>query len=611
MASSFCLQKEAAAAFRQALKDGTLDPEKLADLDSDARREAFAKVVGKDNARDVNTLFESKLVLKNVQQGILNWAKSIANLKERADMTSRIEKMDKILDPVDEQAFYKDLAAQKLKVNVTYDEVKKVSELTQQLRKLAGEKDANGNNTPEYFKQLRTTTDYVKSLDEHSVLQQLATISRNFLLLSVKTPTKVTVEQTFNRGVEGLVKTLAYRGKGLNGDVAHDYVKNAIKIYGESGFNQAAMNYMDEGNMFGDVFSHHEGTSTGTKGGIRVFSKKLDRVVIHYLHGVVFNAHFNGAFAGTVDRESTRIAKSEGLTGDAQKTRAEEIMRSAFQIGTLDPIGAEVRALGQKAAMRVTNSNKTFGSGFAQWLKGNLNNAPGLQWAHLGDWTVPFSKIPGSIIANNLGAAGFDIPRGIYEFKQAVTEGRSTGKYDFSQPAITLTRMAGVVGASAIVTAFLGNKDYDAKKDAFKIGNYWVSSELFGPLGPAMTGMMEARNAPAGESKLWAPYNYGGGAVKSLTNLPGIREAKDMYQYGLADFLENFLSSRVSPAIIGDTIKAYHEDTPLPVIAGARLRSVEQKSLEDKESKVKSRATKRERLVQKAQATSRFSDQAR
>jgi hypothetical protein len=63
---SFCLIKEKADEFKKALVSGKIDIEKMIDATSSERREIFEKFFGeKDIAKEVNALFESKLLLKN------------------------------------------------------------------------------------------------------------------------------------------------------------------------------------------------------------------------------------------------------------------------------------------------------------------------------------------------------------------------------------------------------------------------------------------------------------------------------------------------------------------------------------------------------------------
>ena len=148
--AGFCLHPDEVTKFKRALVDRTLDPLKLADMTSDERRAAFTDVVGKDNAEAVNRLFESKLLLKNTQQGMITWAKTVSGMKPeiKRDLISRIERLDeRVLSPEEEQIFYKDLVKQKLGVpDVSLEEVKKVNELTNAVKQARAKlTDADGN----------------------------------------------------------------------------------------------------------------------------------------------------------------------------------------------------------------------------------------------------------------------------------------------------------------------------------------------------------------------------------------------------------------------------------------------------------------------------------
>lgn len=134
----FCLPIEKSKAFIKALGDGTIDPGKLAEMTSDARRSFFENLVGKEDAMEVNALFESKLLLKDYKTGLVSWAKKVGGISEarRSDLISRIEKMDRILNPADEQAFLADLAAQRIGASVTVAEAKKISDFTKTTKEL-------------------------------------------------------------------------------------------------------------------------------------------------------------------------------------------------------------------------------------------------------------------------------------------------------------------------------------------------------------------------------------------------------------------------------------------------------------------------------------------
>lgn len=132
---SFCLPLDQTKKFIQALKEGVIDPAKLADMSSEERHTFFAKLIGEDDAREVNSQFESKLLLKDQQTGMINWAKRIGNISEpiRRDIIARIEKMDKVLNPADQKAFLQDLASKKLGTDINFDEAKQIADLSKQL----------------------------------------------------------------------------------------------------------------------------------------------------------------------------------------------------------------------------------------------------------------------------------------------------------------------------------------------------------------------------------------------------------------------------------------------------------------------------------------------
>jgi hypothetical protein len=139
MATGVCLPKESVAAFKQALVSGKITPEKLSTMTSEARHQLFSEVVGKGEAKWVNSAFESKLLLKDTQRGMLTWAKKLTGVtpEVRRDITSRILKLDeRILNPGAEEAFLKDLAETKLGMGVSVKEAKQIANMGSRLQEL-------------------------------------------------------------------------------------------------------------------------------------------------------------------------------------------------------------------------------------------------------------------------------------------------------------------------------------------------------------------------------------------------------------------------------------------------------------------------------------------
>lgn len=134
---AWCLVKSEADKVRKALKDGTIDPGKLSAMTSEQRRAFFKKFVTDENAKQMNSLFESKLLLKNQQRGMITWAKRALGLSPRAkrDIFARIERLENVLTPVEEKRFLKDLASTRLGIDVSFEEGKNIADLSKKLQK--------------------------------------------------------------------------------------------------------------------------------------------------------------------------------------------------------------------------------------------------------------------------------------------------------------------------------------------------------------------------------------------------------------------------------------------------------------------------------------------
>lgn len=130
----FCLPKEFSEKFKQALVDGKIVPEDLAAMSSAQRRAFFEPLVGADNAKQVNAMLESKLILVDQKRGMVTWAKKVAGLtpEVRKDLIAKIEKLDKVLDADDADAFLEDLVSQKLGTDVSFEEAQTILRLTKE-----------------------------------------------------------------------------------------------------------------------------------------------------------------------------------------------------------------------------------------------------------------------------------------------------------------------------------------------------------------------------------------------------------------------------------------------------------------------------------------------
>ncbi len=162
---SFCLPKYAADIFKGKLINNEINPEKLSSMTSTERRAFFTEFLGEENAKQTNALFESKLLLKNQQQGIINWAKSVVGMKPEIlrDIISKVDKMTEVLSPKDEKAFLSDLAEKRLGIGVSVEEAGHIVDLAKRVSDAKTAID-NGGERIDYGRAKVAFDNYIKEL---------------------------------------------------------------------------------------------------------------------------------------------------------------------------------------------------------------------------------------------------------------------------------------------------------------------------------------------------------------------------------------------------------------------------------------------------------------
>lgn len=173
---NICLPPKVADKFKQAFTRGEIDPEKLANMTSEERHEFFKGFSDKESATTINSLFESKLLLKNQQKGMVTWAKSLTGMGADAkrDLITRITKMDKVLSEPEKDAFLKDLAATKLGVSVSHEEANAIAKLSQKMEAARTAMESGGDrmayglakvHLANYVNDLKVNADKMRASD--------------------------------------------------------------------------------------------------------------------------------------------------------------------------------------------------------------------------------------------------------------------------------------------------------------------------------------------------------------------------------------------------------------------------------------------------------------
>ena len=146
----FCLPAQEAQKIKQAIKSGKLNPETLNNMTSAQRRKFLAEIVSISSAKQINLLFEKKLLLINQEKAMTDWAREITGMsaKQKEETLDKIkktyeEKKRRLEDPKENEEFLNEIIAdtysKKFKTELTLEEAQQITELAQD-KKRAKEK---------------------------------------------------------------------------------------------------------------------------------------------------------------------------------------------------------------------------------------------------------------------------------------------------------------------------------------------------------------------------------------------------------------------------------------------------------------------------------------
>lgn len=584
--AAWCLPREYASEFLKALQSGAIDPSKLMDMTSAERRAFFEGIVGKDYAQEVNAQFESKLLLKDQQRGLVTWAKKIAGISPavRAGLVEKINKLDRVLNPAEEKEFLADLAAKKLGTEVTAEEAGKIFALAQ---KAAQDRTAPTENlsgvSDEYLKSAGDLQHYINSLKPvhplASIGKNIAIIARNDLLLNPSTPIKTTTGQVINSAMDMATRRLSTLSlRGQNPELVSVANKQAWKTFRATGLNTASMESLTDTGILGEKnrFDVPEGMLSShpivhaVEAGVRNLARASNKVAIDWEHNITFTKFYQKAFYDMTNIGASNIAKAEGLSGSALKARAADIFKDAAKIQPETDAGALVRMEGQKQAARVTSTNETLISRLALGVKDALNKAV----YGLGDALMPIAKIPANIIWNGIENAGVGLPLGVKDIFQGRVKIQSAdlptryeGMAQFSGGIQKIARTFGTIAVAAYFSSLLTKQDFrsDNYGNHFvKIGGVWINTEYISAISPALSGMMSVRkDGKEGEGITAELSHYTSGALQGLKSAPGIDELSSLvqsatnpnYVTGVKKYLSDFFTARGIPAFISNLLK--------------------------------------------------------
>lgn len=137
----FCLPASLANKIKKAIRSGQLNPEKLNEMTSTERRKFLSGIVGDENAKQVNLLFEKKLLLKNQERAMYDWAREITGMsKEAKEKTlekiqqTYADKKRRLYEPKENEKFLNeitsDVYSKKYRIDISMEEAQTITELS-------------------------------------------------------------------------------------------------------------------------------------------------------------------------------------------------------------------------------------------------------------------------------------------------------------------------------------------------------------------------------------------------------------------------------------------------------------------------------------------------
>lgn len=590
---AFCIPAPLADRLKKAARDGAFDIPKMYEMTSAQRRELFNKYVDDVQvAKEINAGFE-RAMISNQKNALTKWASKTFNSKAKQsqqykDVLAKIDELDEagLLNSKNADNFLQDLVAERLGVTVTAQEAEKIAELSQKIQSTTNKVTEFGTPTMEYWRARKEMDNFLDSVTPNSQLRVATeTIGRGTMLLSLKSPllniesnTVTGLTEAFNRRL----KTRSWAGK--NNAYSKRYIKHAIKVYAETGYDITRMtSLLDERKVKGEAKPHSQGT-----GKVRKVGRFYEDVVFNKMLGTPDVAFSSMHFIDRANITSTKIARKEGLTGRALNKRALEIMKDATRIDPQTKIGQEVRDESIAEAMYATYVNDSTYSDVALGIRRIFNLASGD--LRIGDQLMPFVKTPANVIGVGIDYSGIlippklaiDISKSVNSIRKGSTVEQAFGE-NFSNYGNRVIRAGLGLTFAFILSSLFDPEDYigewptsqkeqellrlkNATTNSIRIGNKWVSLDYFGALASPLVGMMYAKKY--GDSLPDAIFQYYTGVIKQSAKIPGFENMYDLFETirrsdpskntigenitDLTNYLVGYGRSRTIPAFVYD-----------------------------------------------------------
>lgn len=508
---AFCIPRATATAFLAALKDGSVSLDKMVDMGSPGRVRHLTPIFGEAAAHEVNALFESKLLLKNQKQGIVNFVKQTAGLSDRQklDFIAKVNKLDKVLQPEDERAFLEDLAAQKLGAAVTVDEARAISKGAKLITDL---KEQGWDDKAQAWTSEADRLKYGTAYEEYQ--DYVGTLLRD-----ANAPTF----KEWSKSPKQWLLTTASATKGIVASLDNSF-------FGRQGIKMLFTNPDKWGSAFvkswGDIGKELRGIDAMKAIKADVFSRPNAMNGKYRNAKIAFGIEFEEAFPSSLPEKIPVFgrfykASEAAFNGGAMRLRADYADK---MIGLAEKSGVEMSRSGKQAEGIGALVNAMTG-------RGNLTLNPGqADLINAAFFSLRFLKSNiDTLTMHRLGYAIEEGPARDFVRKQA---------------AENLFKIAGGMGAVLFTADQLwpGSVEWDPRSANFgkiKIGN--TRFDITGGMGSLVT--LASRLVPTSHNGKWSWWTKSSTSQK-WTDL----HAGKFGQQTAMDVVENFWEGKLSPA---------------------------------------------------------------
>lgn len=589
----FCIPKHIASKLKEAATNGEINIKLLYEMNSKQRNEFWQKYVNQEIAQFINAGFE-KAVLDEQQASLETWVKNTFSIKDKVRKKNVIDRIGELsqsgaLNPDNSENFLSDLVAEKLGITITAEEAQKIDEMSRGLQEeFTKVPDQFGLPSTEYFEQREAMNKYLKSLVPSSNLKIFTSIiGRGSMLFSIKSPLTNIIGNSIQQVESRLEKRISsgnYSGK-VDKSVMKAYVKRVNEIYKASGFDVTRVNSYSEGaKILGEDIVHSEG-----KGKIRRIGRFYEDVVFKQLMSAPDVWFSSITFADTANLMATKLAKEEGLTGDALSKRATEIFRDATSVTPQTVQGEFLREQAISDSLVATFQDETAYSKLSLGIRKLLNDASGD--LRFGDQLIKFAKTPANVTGFTLDAGGLGLVKGFWQLPTAIKEIKDGNPELMAKVVKNFTRAGLGMTIAFIIAAAFDPEDFigrwptnpseqellntkKAKENSVRIGNKWVSLDYLGFLGGPLIGFLYAKKY--GTDLLTSASSYVAGVALQSIKTPGLEQFYDLYKgiadikpeggLGITDILKSGrswtldqLRAMVIPAFVADLAKAFDD----------------------------------------------------